>query len=178
MIDWNSLLKDVIPSPCFERPFVCEGFPSESSVIVIGENPATPLSVDWWNYWDESAGFNYQKFLDAYLEERSRIGKGISNTRRRLNRFRDNGVSCVETNAFRNEKLDGAGQGAPNYDVLNLLISNMPKLKAIIAHGGVAQEFMKQASIPTGILRYKTRHFRIEGYSKIDSICEGLVNDA
>ena len=178
MTNWNSLLKDTIPSPCFERPFVCEGLPSDSPVIVVGENPATPLTVDWWSFWRANTGFDYQTFLDTYLEERSKIGKGVSKTRRRLNRFRANGISCVETNAFRNEKPDGAGQGAPNFDILNLLIANMPSLRAIVAHGKIAQEYIAQASIPSDISQYRTRHFRMESYKTIDDICVDIRNDA
>ncbi len=175
MTNWNSMLSATIPTPCYERPFVCDGFPSESQVIVIGENPATPLSVDWWTFWNPETGFDYQSFLNHYLKERSRIGKGTSPTRMRLNRFRENGVSCVETNSFRNEKPDGVGVGSPNFGVLNLLISNMPKLWGVVAHGKVAQAFLREAHIPLEVRLRGTRHFRTESYSTIDSICEEIL---
>jgi len=177
VVDWDSKLRETIPSPCFERPFVCDGFPSESTMIVIGENPATPLQFDWWNLWRANSGFDYQAFIDIYKKERSKLGKGISNTRRRLDRFRKKGVLCVETNAFRNEKLDGAGEGSPNFDVLNLLICHMPNLKGVLAHGKVAQKYLRLASIPKTVPRYETRHFRGESFSTIDAICAEIGND-
>jgi len=172
MKNWYTLLEELIPSPCFERPFVCDGFPSDSTVIVVGENPATPMHVDWWSFWSTDLRFNYKRFMTTYLVERKKLGKGISNTRRRLARFRQNGIFCVETNVHRNEQLNGAGTGAPNYDILNLLISNMPKLVTIVAHGKAAHEYLNQASIPDQIRQYRTRHFRIESFSKIDEICK------
>ena len=86
-MNWDSALKKIIPQPCYERPFVCDGFPSESVMIVIGENPATSMQNDWWSYWSPTSGFNLDGFVDDYLDQRRVIGKGISNTRRRLNRL-------------------------------------------------------------------------------------------
>ena len=36
MHNWTQILKAVIPSPCYERPFVCDGFPDTCEVLVIG----------------------------------------------------------------------------------------------------------------------------------------------
>ena len=176
--DWNSLLDTTLSSPCFDRPFVCEGFPSESQVIVIGENPATPMSVDWWTYWSRETGFNYEKFLAAYKTERSKIGKRISHTKLRLDRIREGGVRCVETNVFQNENPNGAGTGSPNFEILNLLILYMPKLRAIVAHGKKAEEFLKQANVPDDIRQITTKHFRFVSYNDIDKICRELLADA
>ena len=173
---WTNLLQGVLPRPCFERPFVCEGFPSDSVAIVIGENPATPMSSDWWSYWNEDVGFNYRKFVKDYLIDRQELGKRISNTRRRLDRIRESGIKVVETNAYRNEKLDGLGDETSNYDLLNLLISNMPRLKAVIAHGKHAGAFLGAVSFPEGVKTYKTRHFRSESYAVLDSICESIAS--
>jgi hypothetical protein len=177
MKNWTELLKDVIAPRCYERPFVCNGFPSASSVIVIGENPATRLDTDWWSYWNDDTGFDYNVFLKQYKIERERIikqkGKGriISNTRLRLNRIRDHNIGCIETNTYSNEKPDGSGKGVPNYDLLNVLISNNDNLKAIIAHGKYAKNYLDRATIPDGITTYTTAHFRSLKYEEIDRIC-------
>ena len=176
MINWNSLLEDMVPRPCHDRPFVCEGFPSDSNLIVIGENPATPMTEDWWNYWSPNSGFNYEKFVADYRNQRAALGKKISNTRRRLNRIRENGLRCVETNAFRNERLDGKGDGTLNYDMLNVLIEHMPKLTAVLAHGRIASDYLSLAKIPDGVHQYETRHFRMERYSRIDDICAEILS--
>lgn len=171
MVNWTVQIRKLIPQPCYERPFICDGFPSGSSVIVIGENPATPMKKDWWSYWRPDTGFQFEDFASDYLVERSSTGKGISNTRRRLNRFRENGVKCVETNAFRNEKPDGVGEGTSNFEILDFLIGNMPDLKGIVAHGRIAAEYLRAAPISKDLPIYETRHFRMESHSKIDEIC-------
>ena len=174
MKDWTALLEEVIPSPCFERPFVCDGLPSASSVIVIGEHPATPLKKNWWFYWEPKTGFSLDTFVAHYKEERGRRGKGISNTRRRLDRIRKQGVKCIETNAYRNEGPDGVGEGISNFALLSILISHNENLKAIIAHGKVAQEFLDHVTLPDGIRTYRPRHFRMESYDEIDRICADI----
>jgi hypothetical protein len=123
---WTTALSAVIPSPCFERPLICRGLLSESQLIVIGENPATEMSENWWQYWDDQSGFDYDAFLYKYMKKRAANGKNISPTRRRLNRIHENGISCVETNAHQNEKPDGAGVGVPNSKIIALLIKKMP----------------------------------------------------
>ena len=70
MKDWKALLKKVIPSPCFDRPFVCDGFPSASNLMVIGENPATSIDKDWWLFWNTETGFDYEAFLADYREKK------------------------------------------------------------------------------------------------------------
>lgn len=174
----TSKLEVIVPKPCFERPFVCAGFPTDAEAIVIGENPATPLPVDWWSFWSDKDGFDFSAFEDIYLAERARLGKGISNTRRRLNRFCERGIRCVETNAFRNERLEGAGAGVPNYAILDLLIRNMPRLRAVVAHGQIAQEYVSGVQFPEGVQTFKVRHFRMESYTTIDQICDAIVRGA
>lgn len=176
MPSWTSKLESVIPRPCFQRPFVCNGLPSNCEVIVIGENPATPLSIDWWLFWNTDTGFDFDAFQMHYMEERAKIGKGISNTRLRLNRFRERGVHCVETNTFCNERLDGAGVGVPNYGILNMLIQEMPKLRAVVAHGKIAQQYIRNAPIPTEVQVFEPRHFRMESYATIDQLCTKLLS--
>jgi hypothetical protein len=43
----SSEIHTLITKRCHERPFVCDGFPEDCNVIVIGENPATQLTTDW-----------------------------------------------------------------------------------------------------------------------------------
>lgn len=176
-VDWTKVLESYIPNPCYERPFVCGGFPSDSIAIVIGENPATRMKENWWKYWKCESGFQLESFIADYRAKREKMGKRKdSNTRLRLTRFKENGVKCVETNAFSNEKADGAGEGTSNYAILNLLIANMPKLRAIIAHGDIAGAFLAKATIPKGALTYRTRHFRTESYATVDRICAEILS--
>lgn len=177
MPNWTSILKSAVPTPCFDRPFVCEGFPSESTVLVIGENPATELGMDWWEFWDRKTGFNYPAFLDCYMERRSSLGNRMGNTRRRLQRFRYNQVKCVESNVHQNERPGGAGGGTSNANIIRLLMQNMPRLRAIVAHGKVAHQFVAHLEVPVDVMVFRMRHFRMESYDAIDDVCE-KISDA
>ncbi|MGC9261404.1 MAG: hypothetical protein ACP5I8_15170 [Phycisphaerae bacterium] len=184
MTNWTELLRhdNVIPDPCFERPFVCDGFPDASCAIIIGENPATKMDKNWWDYWDINKGFQFKKFMDDYAQARRNAGKNrMSNTRLRLNRFRESGICCVETNVYRNENVGGAGTGmSKNEAVLKVLVDNMPAPFAILACGRVAERFVceyksrhggfpKQATELTSL-----RHLRLETYFNVDKKCREI----
>ena len=81
VLDWTAELRRIIPTPCYERPLVCRGLPSDSVAIVIGENPATHMNVDWWTFWSGVRGFDLDRFVDHYCKERIALRKRISNTR-------------------------------------------------------------------------------------------------
>lgn len=175
MHNWTQILKAVIPSPCYERPFVCDGFPDTSEVLVIGENPATRLTVDWWSFWEDTTGFDYNHFLGVYQAERTKAGKNpVSHTRLRLNRMQDNGLNCIETNAFRTEGIDSTKHDISNRAVLEVLLSNMPLLKAIIAHGTVAHKCLDEIKVPVNVQTFRPRHFSRESYAEIDRICQEI----
>jgi hypothetical protein len=139
--------------------------------VVIGENPSTGLSRDWWSYWDNVKGFNLRLFESVYEAERTAVAKcPVSNTRLRLNRLRKNGLACLETNAFSNERADGRGAGVSNSKLLQFFLRSLPELKAIIAHGTEAAPFLKSPNIQKGVRTYATRHFRNESYATLDEI--------
>ena len=166
----------LIPRPCFDRPFVCEGFPDSCNVIVVGENPATAVGADWWTFWDDGLGFDLIKFEDAYASARSADGKrATSNTRLRLNRLRHAGSRCLETNLFSNERLNGAGRGASKNVLLPMFLAHLPDLKAVIAHGSVASKRLPTFNVPDGVQKYHLRHFRHESYDRIDSVARKIL---
>lgn len=78
-----------------ERPFVCSGSPLESSVFLVGFNPATRMNSPFWSYWSDGAGFNRRRFLSDY--EQARPVQGV---RRRLNAMvrQLDGINVLETN--------------------------------------------------------------------------------
>ena len=175
MHNWTQILKAVIPSPCYERPFVCDGFPDTCEVLVIGDNPATRLTVDWWSFWKDTSGFDYKHFLEMYWDKRTKVGKRpVSATRLRLNRIRDNGLNCIETNAFRNEGSDGTRHDISNHAVLEVLLNNMPLLKGIIAHGKVAHKCLDKIEVPVAVKTFKLSHFRLVRYEEINRICQEI----
>ena len=122
-------LDNILPRPCIsQRPFVCDGFPNESTVLIVGENPGQQMN-DWWSYWNPATGFDRESFSKHYLATKQRE-KGnpcwsYRGTRARFQRLLEMGVRTVETNKFRNEKMDGAGNRQEriiNHDVLGLLL--------------------------------------------------------
>ena len=169
---WTQILKDELSlSCCNARPFVCDGLPDTCKVIIIGENPATRLNANWWGFWDEDSGFNLQRFLKRYKETRRNPGP----TRKRFDIFRRNGLECVETNVYRNERFNGAGPPHVricNRTILKMLIHKMPCLKGIIAHGNVAHRFVDGLRVPETVHIYKPTHFRNERFETIKHICQ------
>ncbi|MDN7577450.1 hypothetical protein QZM25_33075 [Burkholderia contaminans] len=125
------------------RPFVCDGSPLTCSVFIIGTNPASSLAEQFWTYWDDSTGFDKDRFMQAYSDSRRRRGKAVvSQTRNALEVLVKScaPLRCLETNVFgeatatQAELLAAPTQGR---SVLPFLVDAI-KPKWIIAHGLVA----------------------------------------
>lgn len=160
---FSELLKEIIGPDCKDRPFVCDGFPCQSEAIIIGDNPATELGINWWDLWDEGKGFNFEAF--RLLRKPKKRG-----ARLRMGWLRnEHGINCVETNVHRNEKPHGHGPIPVRNDrVIEILLDNMPRLRAVIIHGKNANTFIeKHAGITaaiaglerSGIGIFRTPHF-------------------
>jgi hypothetical protein len=170
-------LHRILPKPCYDRPFVCDGRPDSCDVIVIGENPVTKIDTDWWSFWDDDNGFNPGKFEEAYEKARSAVDKRpISNTRLRLKRLRRKGLRCLETNVFRNEQPDGHGGGVAGDDLLRVFFEYLPHLKSVITHGEIAQRYLNKLTLPVGVTSHCMRHFRSESYENIDNVTRQILS--
>jgi len=161
--DWTALLKQEIPQPCFERPLVCDGLPDASTVIIIGENPATDVENNWWAYWDDKKGFDYDRFIFEYKLKKPRL----MGTRLRFDHIRGARIKAVETNFYRDQGPGGSKRKILNTPLLQTLINNMSDLKKIVFHGDVSISLSHKLKIPEGVDRIETRHFKIE---KIETI--------
>lgn len=172
-------LENILPRPCIgQRPFVCDGFPHESTVLIVGENPGQQMS-DWWSYWNPATGFDRESFSQHYLatkqQEKGDPSWNYRGTRARFQRLHEMGVRAVETNKFRNEKMDGAGnrqERIVNHDVLGLLLSEMTGLRLVVAHGKVAHNFVDTFAKPGGLLVLNLPHFRSLAYDRLNEIVE------
>ena len=155
---------DLLPRPCFQRPFVCDGFPEDQEVIVIGENPATETNVDWWKYWNDELGFDRVAFMLDYKKLRN-----ISGTRARLERMRTvHGLRVLETNVASNEKLDGAGNDAiDNTALLGMLLDGRPT----IVHGRKAEAALERNGLMP-VNSICVGHLSRMSYQTLDEICE------
>ena len=148
--NWTAQLKQIVGRPPYgERPFVCDGYPIECHIVIIGTNPATPLNMDWWDCWIPDYGFDYNLFMCKYKAKRGEPGA----TRRRLmgitERLREVRLKCIETNVYRRETKSekqlwayDVANRRPNDEVLHLLIEGLQPPKAIVPHGGVARDWL------------------------------------
>ena len=169
-------LHSIIPHPCHDRPFVCDGLPQSCTVLVVGENPATNMDTNWWSYWSDETGFNLSKFEYDYEARRRAQGKrAVSPTRERLKRLRSRGLQCLETNVFAQEGLGGHGAGQSNIELLRLFLSKLPQLNAIIAHGAEANREIDRIELPAWLHLFSTRHFRLVSYDKIYDIAAQIA---
>ena len=152
-------------------------------MIVIGENPAVELEVDWWTFWDDDSGFDFRNF-EILFEEKSIASGRHPKTRIALDRLlgplRDGGLGCLDTNVFRNEKRGGHNAGGneqKNDDVLQILLAELPQLRAVIAYGREAKNFMSGQSLPRHIQCFKERHFLSVKHKKIDAIARKILKN-
>lgn len=149
MAEFENQIESLIGRPTGLRPFVCEGSPLECSVFIVGENPATPLSKDWWYYWRPGYGFRKSEWMQDYIEERARRplkpGKKrrqkVSPSRRTINWVVGAAapVRCLETNVAVEEAetpsdLQGRDAGLA---VLDFLLREIRPL-VVVTHGDTA----------------------------------------
>lgn len=60
------------------RPFVCDGFPWDCEIFLVGHNPKTDTT--FWPFWSALSGFDKTGWLNEY----KRCHRTYSTTRRRL----------------------------------------------------------------------------------------------
>jgi hypothetical protein len=108
--EFEQALRDLIGQPTALRPFVCDGSPLTCSVFIVGYNPATEMTADWWTFWDPQYGYRRAEWFQEYQRERAnrplKPGKTrrlpVSNTRRVIDCILEAAqpVQCLETNIF------------------------------------------------------------------------------
>ena len=143
--------------------------------MIIGKEPKTHLGNDWWEFWDDEKGFDYEAFEAKY--EEVRLGKP-SKTRKYFDYIKAKGFGCIETNAFRNST--GTRPRIDNSAVVQLLITEIPTLKGVIAHGEHAKKCFGKLIVPDKVKVLEMHHFSARGKTdaenkaKLDSFCESL----
>jgi hypothetical protein len=164
-------LRKLLPDPCTDRPFECDGLPQDCEVMLIGENPATDMGGDfnWWNHWTDTGGFKKRAMADFY----GKVRAGHSDTRDRIDILEDGlraeNARLLVTNAYRNGRTSGAGPAAePNLAVIRLLLAHMPRLAVVIVHGKRAQRKITKKDMPAGVCYRAHWHFAPRGMTKVD----------
>jgi hypothetical protein len=147
-------LEALIGRPTNLRPFVCVGSPLECEVFIVGFNPATSMSVGFWEFWRTGHGFDKAAWLEVYVKDRQtrplKPGKTrrnpISNTRRVLNWILESAapVNCLETNIYSaaTEKAADLAVQQQNTAPLDFLLANI-RPRIIVAHGDDAVEHIQ-----------------------------------
>jgi hypothetical protein len=120
------------------RPFVCNGRPEDSAVLIVGLTPGTEMKADWRGWWVDER-FNKAAFMAAYREAK-RLGpeQSLRGARLYMEYLAENGVRAVETNLWSREQPSGHPKGKPdNLAVVRDLIAAMPRLRVAVMHGTV-----------------------------------------
>lgn len=172
--DFTNELKQIVDtSRPGERPFVCDGYPNECHVMIVGTNPATPLDMQWRDFWKSDYGFDYNLFVCKYTEIRAKIGRRypLSKTRQQLIRIssclHDVELKCIETNVYareaKNEKClckFPEDERYPNDEVLDFLIKGLQPPKALIPHGQKAYKWLakNESNFPADIQVFEHDH--------------------
>jgi hypothetical protein len=67
---FETRLLAIIGKPAAARPFVCDGSPLECEAIIVGANPATEMTADFWDFWCPGEGFQRARWFAQYKRER------------------------------------------------------------------------------------------------------------
>ncbi|MBC3909660.1 hypothetical protein [Undibacterium umbellatum] len=175
-------LKNLIEKPTGLRPFVCNGSPLECKVFIVGFNPASSMSTDFWNFWTTQEGFDKSKWFEEYKKERQlsplRPGKKrrntVSNSRRVIEWVLEGAstLQCLETNIYARATEQAADlktelRIATNFDFL------VKKIKPliIVTHGRDAESHIQSTATTAKII--SVPHFS-RGWSKEKALALGL----
>jgi hypothetical protein len=161
--EFEARLRALIGSPTNLRPFVCDGSPLRCNVFIVGFNPATMISADFWQFWQTDYGFNKTAWFEAYREERRsrplKAGKKrrnpISNTRRVVEWILDaaSPVRCLETNLYAaptEQATDLISKQRITAPFDFLVASIAPRI--IITHGDDAAKHIRSKNVSAKII--------------------------
>ncbi|MEQ6247251.1 hypothetical protein ABMC89_00015 [Sulfitobacter sp. HNIBRBA3233] len=169
MTNFEKRLAAIIGRPSTQRPFVCDGHPSDCSVWIVGYNAATE-GGDWWRFWSSEDGFDLAAWRNDYNAERAERGKGTSATRRRIDRFKASVPDILETNIFATPSTKMTNMPKSNTEAFDLLLAAF-KPRVIISHGVPSTRYLegwtdgKLITLP---------HLSRTGYAKVDDTINEL----
>lgn len=148
----------LVGKPTDLRPFVCEGSPLECEAFLVGINPASEMSCDFWDFWSDSYGFDKRRWFERYKVERrdrplepGRMRRNeISNTRRVIEWILEEAkpIRCLETNIYARATAPGVHlhDRSRSAEPFSYLLRHVaPSL--VIAHGKPATEHLKEQSL-------------------------------
>lgn len=164
LTNFEQQLVDLICRPTDMRPFVCDGSPLDCQVFLVGHNPATDMSADFWDFWTPQ-GFDQAGWFDEYKRERAarplRPGQTqrnkVSPTRRMINKVVEGaGIPILETNVYAHPSKDKKSLDIFDSRPFEFLVETIQP-KVIVAHGDDAQLAMKKIKTSAKVIPVK--HF-------------------
>lgn len=172
--DFEERLGQVIGKPSALRPFVCEGSPLDCDVFIVGYNPATDVSGDWWRFWKPGYGFQEKLWRPEYLA--SREGGTASKTRKKAEKI----VAVFPSQRFLVCNIDSrpskkqADMPRPITKPFDTFFS-LCRPKVVIAHGSEAREHLAGRSGVIGC-RHLSRISNAEFDAVLASVAARLGN--
>lgn len=170
LLAFENQLESLIGRPTDLRPFVCNGSPLECGVFIVGFNPATEMSGDFWDHWRSGCGFDKAAWFKAYQEERRlrplKPGKkrraAISNTRRVIEWIIEaaSPVRCLETNIYAAataQATDLTGDQRRADPFVFLLTAIRPRI--VVAHGKDAEIAVRDTCVDDTTVVIAESHF-------------------
>ena len=167
--EFEHKLTTVIVRPTAVRPFVCDGSPLSCKIFLVGTNPASPMKASFWDFWDDTMGFDKASWLKAYIAERAArpLSPGrthhmaISTTRRLIGHFIEAAAPyrVLETNVDARPSETAAGITADTAETAPfefLLRTIAPKV--VVTHGIIAEEVVRRLAPQAAILNFG-KHF-------------------
>jgi hypothetical protein len=152
--DFEKDLITLIGKPTDLRPFVCDGSPLGCKAFIVGFNPATEMSADFWHFWRSGYGFDKSAWFEAYKGERQEQPlkpgktrrKSVSNTRSMIGWIVEEAspVKILETNIYAaptEQAVDLPSERRLTAPFDFLIESIQPRV--IIAHGEDAEAYLQ-----------------------------------
>ncbi len=168
------------------RPFICDGYPLECEIFIIGINPATSSDTNFLDYWNGNK-FDKARWFEEYKNERKAQGKKeISPTRKKIEMlvneiFGD--FKCLETNVYSVATPDenSLKKSDKNTEIFSFLLNTI-KPKALFIHGRKPTKFIekKLASEPEmfkNMVICKTKHLKLVKEEEIKKVAEQLISE-
>jgi hypothetical protein len=170
-------LRHLIGEQTDVRPFVCNGSPLTCKAFIVGFNPATEMTANFWDFWRPGFGFEKDAWFAEYKAERQRrpLRQGrqsrpsVSNSRRVIEWIIQEAapVSILETNIFalpteQAKDLEMKDKKTSPFDLLMCWI----KPEVIVVHGNEAREELRKREIRATVI--EERHFS-RGWSQTDA---------
>ena len=173
------------------RPFICDGYPLECEIFIIGINPATSSDTNFFGYWNGNK-FDKERWFAEYKNERKAKGKKeISLTRKKIEMLVNEVFSdfkCLETNAYSvaTPDVNSLNKNDKNTDVLSFLLDTI-KPKALFIHGRKPVKFIEKklgikftSSEPViykNMVICATKHLNLIKEEKIKKVGEQLISE-